>query len=46
LHDHNYSFYFYQNENGTKYDVKIDGPEKMVLTVDLNKREKVEIGIE
>jgi len=42
-HDHNYSFHFYQNENEIKCDVKIDGPDEMTLTIDLNNREKVEI---
>ena len=45
-HDHNYLFNFYQNENGIKCDVKIDGPDKMTLSVDLNYKEKAEIGIE
>lgn len=36
-HDHNYSFQFYKDENGIKCNVKIDGPDKMKMSIDLNK---------
>ena len=45
-HDHNYSFYFYQNEDGIKCDVKIDGPDKKNITINLIEKGITAIGFE